>query len=500
MKKKIGIWIRVSTQDQKQGDSPEVHEKRARMYAESKGWEVVTVYHLEGISGKSVMNQQEAKRMINDVKNGNIDGLIFSKLARLARNTRELLDFADLFEKHNSTLVSLQESIDTSSPAGRLFYTILGAMAQWEREETVERIHASNATRRKMGKMAGGKASFGFKIVQGRLEIDEKEAPIRKLMYELFLEYKRRKTVAEELNRRGYKTRTGAKWSGSTVRGLLENPDAKGMHVANYWDYEAGGGRLNTKPKEEWIITKVPNIVSEELWDAVHAIMNEQEDKNVQHGKPQNQLVHLFTSYLYCNKGHRMKTQSKIKSYTCHACKLKINSKDLESIFHSRLTQFTLSEEEIEAYVKSGDLVEGDKQSEIESIQKQLETIQGKMDKLIELNISGEIPTKGFHKHYDPLHEQSEKLNRHMAGLEKDLDQIKKSKGSMKSIIESSRGVYEKWYDLSRPEKRAIIETITNRINFDGKELEFIFKQINPQVNIKEVQMGEAMAQVDCVE
>ena len=62
-KKTVGIWIRVSTEDQARGESPENHEKRARLYAEAKGWDVITVYHLEGVSGKAVMQHPEAKRM-----------------------------------------------------------------------------------------------------------------------------------------------------------------------------------------------------------------------------------------------------------------------------------------------------------------------------------------------------------------------------------------------------------------------------------------------------
>src|SRR5579862_8384109 len=118
VKKPVGIWIRVSTEDQAQGDSPEHHEKRARCYAESKGWDVVEVYHLEGVSGKAVSGHGETERMLRDIKKGRITGLIFSKLARLARNTRELLDFADRFRDAEADLVSLQESIDTSTPAG----------------------------------------------------------------------------------------------------------------------------------------------------------------------------------------------------------------------------------------------------------------------------------------------------------------------------------------------------------------------------------------------
>jgi site-specific DNA recombinase len=120
--KNIGIWIRVSTLDQKRGDSPEIREKRARAYADAKDWNVTTVYHLEGISGKAIMHQKEAVRMLEDIKEQRIDGLIFSKLARLARNTRELLEFADIFNEYGASMISLQESITTGTPAGRLFH------------------------------------------------------------------------------------------------------------------------------------------------------------------------------------------------------------------------------------------------------------------------------------------------------------------------------------------------------------------------------------------
>src|SRR5213078_2739066 len=86
----VGIWIRVSTEDQAKGESPEHHERRARAYAEARGWEVRELYRLEGVSGKDVRSHPEAERMLADVKRGRISGLVFSKLARLARSTRDL--------------------------------------------------------------------------------------------------------------------------------------------------------------------------------------------------------------------------------------------------------------------------------------------------------------------------------------------------------------------------------------------------------------------------
>lgn len=90
LKKRVGIWIRVSTEDQAQGDSPEHHEQRARDYARFNQWNVVELYDLAGVSGKTVMDHPECKRMLADIKRGHITGLIFSKLAGCAATSGSL--------------------------------------------------------------------------------------------------------------------------------------------------------------------------------------------------------------------------------------------------------------------------------------------------------------------------------------------------------------------------------------------------------------------------
>lgn len=468
VRRQVGIWIRVSTEDQAKGESPEHHEKRARYYAESKGWEVKEVYHLEAVSGKSVLGHPEAKRMLADLKRGHITGLIFSKLARLARNTKELLELSDIFRENGADLVSLQESIDTSSPAGRLFYTMIAAMAQWEREEIADRVAASIPIRARLGKPLSGQAPFGYRWVDRNLVPDPQEAPVRKLIHEMFLEHRRIKTVARLLNERGYRTRGGVEFTDTTVRRLLRDPTAKGVRRANYTRSLGDKRPWVFKPEEEWVLSEVEAIVPEDLWEQCNALLDERRRTRK---RPTKRAIHLFAGLAYCTCSHKMYVPSNTPKYVCAKCHNKIPVSDLEKVFQEQLKEFTFSPTEIAHYLSTADQAIQEREQRLSVLERESEKTKREMDRIMRLYLDEEISKEACGREYRPLEERLKQMQDQIPALQGELDFLRIQTLSSNEILAEARDLYGRWSDLSREDKRRLVEQITQRITVGKDEV-----------------------------
>jgi site-specific DNA recombinase len=464
----VGIWIRVSTDDQAKGESPEHHEKRARAYAEIQGWIVTKVYHLEGVSGKAVSTHPEAERMLKDIETGTIKALIFSKLARLARNTVELLTFAERFKSAGADLVSLQESIDTSTPAGRLFFTMIAAMAQWEREEIVDRVKASIRIRAQLGKTLGGAAPFGYQWKDKKLIIDPTEGPIRQRMYELYAEHKRNKTVARLLNDAGYRTRNGSKFSDTTVLRLIQDTTAKGIYRANH-TYRDGKGKLHLKPEAEWILTKVDRLISDDLWETCNSLITSRTHGNQKRAR---KTVHLFAGLIYCSCGQKMYVFSRSPKYICRKCKRKIPMEDMEAIFREQLEDYFVSPEKIQKHLEVSNEELQSKKQHLDNHIRELETVRAEMQKTYKLYQADQITVEGFGPIYKPLEVREKQLSHELAKLQGAYDSLKISRISADEVIKEATTLHKIWPRLGPEEKRRIVESVTERIVLGDKEID----------------------------
>lgn len=189
-------------------------------------------------------------------------------------------------------------------------------------------------------KALGGIAPFGYQWQNGQLVIDESEAPVRKLIFELFLKHRRKKTVAKLLNDLGYRTRNGSLFSDTTIDRLLRDTTANGIRFVD--------GRT----------VEVERIVASEIWERVNNILG---------SKSAKQAAALFTGIAYCGCGGKMHVPSNTPKYVCPDCRHKILTVDLEAIFHSQLEKFHESENE-GVYQHWYDLTRREKRTLIENI------------------------------------------------------------------------------------------------------------------------------------
>lgn len=464
----VGIWIRVSTEEQAKGEAPELHLERAKMYATARGWNIVEVYDLAGQSGKAVMEHPEAKRMMADVKRGHIQALLFSKLARLSRNLREVQDFGDFFRENNADLVSLNESIDTSTAGGRMFFHLLAVFAQWEREEIVERVNASVTTRAKLGKSINGRSPYGYHWVDRKLVPHPAEAPVRAKAYDLFRQHRRKGTVAKLLNASGYRTREGRPWRDMSVFRILLEPSAKGVYFFNRAK-KHGDWKATAKPESEWGKVLCEPIVPEALWNEVNQIQEEQGKVNRFPGKLP---AHTFSNLAWCACGGKMYVRSATPKYLCRKCNNKIPIVDLEGIFHDELQVFFTSPEKIAQHLVSANQTLAEKEKLLATHQETIQQVREGMNRTHKLYLDGHITGPGFGEFYKPAEERLNQLTKELPKLQAEVDYLKVNTLSADAVLTEARQLYGRWPTLPTDEKRQIAESLCEKIVIGRGEIE----------------------------
>ena len=474
LNKPVGIWIRVSTEDQARGESPEHHEERARLYAKSRNWQVKEVYNLAGQSGKAVMQHPEARRMMKDIERGHVTGLVFSKLARLSRNRRELEDFSDFFNKHNADLISLSEAIDTSTAGGRMFFHLLGVFAQWEREEITERVNASVWTRAKLGKSINGTSPYGYVWKDRKLVIKPEEAAIRRKAYELFLQYRRKGQVAKELNAAGYRTRNGNIWRDTSIERILNESSAKGVYVFNTMRL-VGTWQTELKPESEWGRAECPPIVSETLWNQVNQIIEEQLKSWKKPGKPP---VHLFSGLAHCSCGHKMYVAANSPKYFCRKCCNKIAIVDLEAIVRDEMKLFFGQSERIAGHLEAANRNLTEKSELLGTHQREIVKAREEMHQTHQLYLHKQISGDGFRDLYTPAEERLNQLLTELPKLEAEVDFLKVNKMSADDVLHESASLYDRWPKMEVPEKRKIVEAIIEKVVIGDGEIDITYSHL----------------------
>jgi len=142
---------------------------------------------------------------------------------------------------------------------------------------------------------------------------------VRKLIFELFQEHQRKKTVAMILNAEGHRTRSGAEFNGTTIGRLLTEEAAKGIPAV------------------------ADALVSPELWQRCNGILDSQK----QDGPARRKVSHLFAGLVHCSCGTKMYVPSNTDKYVCVSCRSKVPTDDLEAVYLHQLSDWIESSDQI---------------------------------------------------------------------------------------------------------------------------------------------------------
>jgi DNA invertase Pin-like site-specific DNA recombinase len=210
--KAIG-YVRVSTDRQAElGVSLEAQEAKIRAMATVQGAELLEVIIDGGESAKN-LNRPGLQRLLALVDSGKVEAVIIAKLDRLTRSVKDLCSLLELFEKRSVALISVAESLDTASAAGRLVITIMAAVSQWEREAIGERTRDALRHKRTSGERVGN-IRFGFRLSPDgkHVEPDPGEQGVLTEIRHLRQGGHTLRGIAAALNRKALRTRRGSAW------------------------------------------------------------------------------------------------------------------------------------------------------------------------------------------------------------------------------------------------------------------------------------------------
>lgn len=210
--KRIGIYLRVSTEEQARIQDGSLVSQRQRLieYVDGQNrrdanWGIIVDFYCDDKSAKD-MNRPEFQRLLTDVKLGRINLILSTELSRLSRSLKDFCEVWDLFKKHDTGFITLREQFDTTTAAGEMMVFNLMNFAQYERKQTAERISANWAARAKRGLWNGGSIPLGFDRnpkSPGELLPNETEAKTVTEIFKTFLEAGSVRETCREMSRRG---------------------------------------------------------------------------------------------------------------------------------------------------------------------------------------------------------------------------------------------------------------------------------------------------------
>lgn len=482
----VAYYARVSTEKVEQQASIKHQEEHFEELIHSNNrWKFAASYIDDGISGMHADKREEFQRMLRDAKLGKIDMIITKEISRFARNTLDSIQYTRELLSYGVCVWFQNDGINTIDDDSEFRLTIMAGVAQDEIRKLSSRVKFGHAQSIKNGVVLGHRM-YGYSNNQGKLELIPEEADMVRMIFQDYASGISTPRIEKKLWNMGYRSFKGGKINRDVIKNIIRNPKYKGYYC---------GGKVKvvdmfTKkqeflPQSEWIMFKddgsrVPQIIDETTWEKANAYLRERGEA-IKSRRTSFKNENIFTGKLFCAndgapywmKQHYIRGKEDVRWVCSYKIKNGAASCDSFGLAESELKEviaelINKSSENIDSILEEYfEILQSsiknipDNKNEISRLEKQIDLLKQKREKILEYNLDGKISDDEFISRNKEYVKQIKQIESHILEIQntKSPEPVEIQLSAIKEQLEKFKGVTPQ--DINRQIVNELFEKIT---------------------------------------
>lgn len=482
----VAYYARVSTEKVEQQASIKHQEEHFEELIHSNNrWKFAGSYIDDGISGIHADKREEFQRMLRDAKLGKIDMIITKEISRFARNTLDSIQYTRELLSYGVCVWFQNDGINTIDDDSEFRLTIMAGVAQDEIRKLSSRVKFGHAQSIKNGVVLGHRM-YGYSNNQGKLELVPEESDMVRMIFQDYASGISTPRIEKKLWDMGYRSFKGGKINRDVIKNIIRNPKYKGYYC---------GGKVKvvdmfTKkqeflPQSEWIMFKddgsrVPQIIDETTWEKANAYLRERGEA-IKSRRTSFKNENIFTGKLFCAndgapywmKQHYIRGKEDVRWVCSYKIKNGAASCDSFGLAESELKEIIAelinkSSENIDSILEEYfEILQSsiknipDNKNEISRLEKQIDLLKQKREKILEYNLDGKISDDEFISRNKEYVKQIKQIESHILEIQntKSPEPVEIQLSAIKEQLEKFKGVTPK--DINRQIVNELFEKIT---------------------------------------
>jgi site-specific DNA recombinase len=517
MSHRIGIYVRVSTEEQAQvvDGSIDSQQHRLKFFIEfkngqEKNWgKVVETYIDDGYSAKDT-KRPAYQRMMKDIHAGKVNLILVTDISRLSRNIADFCLLLKDLEERKAKFFSAKEQFDTSTPAGEMMIYNMINLAQFERKQTSERVSINFHSRALRGLLNNGVSMLGFEkdpTNSGKLIVIKEEVAHAQKIFKEYLKNSSIQATANFLNDNGIKPKATqnkkqrhvieGRWTVGSIRSVLTNLAYIGKREVNRMNKDEDQGYLKPWQRYQIVDASWKGIIDEEDFYLVQKLLEENKKMERTRLKGASPKFYLLSGIIRCGEcdraligqtshgktsTHRYYGHKKVVGETI-ACKYaRFRADDIEEVVIQHLNEILLQAGHLDTVAenirKTMNYQNEDSLVERDSIQKELNKIESDIESIFSLFADMGKESQGANLVKDKLEKLADKKRKLtnykeevMAKLEKSND-IKKAKIV---IADNALAFKNGWKKANPTTKKRLLRNLVDKLIYSGDGLHTLY-------------------------